>query len=107
MPVKTPNNMRYKAVLVHLPDVIDLVNVNDPSDRFPANPDDFVVGETYDESQLKFESVTMVSEESAYSGSMAFLEEDIDTGDDDDPFSRGFLCPKGSTLASCARSRLA
>jgi len=57
-------------------DVRDLVNVEDESDRFMANPDDFdSVDEIVTENEFTFKRVNVVDEQGVYSADMAFRKE--------------------------------
>ena len=60
-----------------MPDCIDLVNVNDKDDRIMANPDDFIVGKTYDESEFHLEERNYTYEDGYGTAPFAFMNDTI------------------------------
>jgi hypothetical protein len=68
----------YQVVLTEFedgktnPECIDLVNVEDPSDRIFANPDDFFVGEFVNEDEFYLKTCIVVNEQSYGSAVFAF-----------------------------------
>jgi len=68
----------YKVVLTVFengetnPEVMDLVNVNDSTDRIMAAPDEFEVGEIVSENDFYLDEAMMVDEQSYGKGIFAF-----------------------------------
>lgn len=67
-----PYNFGTEDHPVYSDDVIDLVNVDDNTDRIWASPDDFTVGEIVTEEQFYIESRSYVDDQGAGSGEFAF-----------------------------------
>ncbi len=54
------------------PEVMDLVNVNDSTDRIMAAPDEFSVGEIVNENEFYLDEAMMVNEQGYGKGTFAF-----------------------------------
>lgn len=54
------------------PEVCDLVNVDDSSDRIMAAPDEFMVGEIVNEDEFEIRQNSMVDEQTYGTGDFAF-----------------------------------
>lgn len=67
---------QFKIVLVHKPDVINIVNI-ETGEELPANPDDFAIGERVLEDAIEFRKVRMVDDNSMFIGNMAFKKATI------------------------------
>lgn len=60
-------------------DVRDLVNVNDPTDRYMANPDDFPnIGEIVTENEFYLKRAQYTDEQGFHHGDFAFRKDNFD-----------------------------